>query len=658
MNSMELVRFSATGASRPQHPSHASHPACYSQLAAPTRSAVLRARQFLAAEQRRDGSWVGNQTGDATLASYVIFWLRFSGRCEAELLQQAANAIRGGQLAEGGWASAPGGRPDVNTSVRAYLALKLSGMAANDESLQRARRVIRRLGGADAADRDTRFALALFGQIDYDACPVIYPESLDLDHSRSQSLLALAAIWSHRPLCPIALEQGVRELFLRPPAEWKPTHADDTCSFRSARCRHLSVRIASWLEKRGWTPLRNRGIDRIGALLTQQAKSANVADLDFCTLAWNLIALTTLGYAADSAQMRRLEGRFFEMIRVDEEAEHAIPSWRASPLADTISSLRALMATGISRDHPAIIAAARWIRQARRGTAKLRTAPDICQMIQLLSQSADDSRDENPLPPRIRVSSEESAAPDTSSRVISWRQRRIATVVKSLIETLLAAQRCDGSWGENLASHDRAGPSSSEITGEALVAMKGVGGAQVQRAKQRAVAYLRARQHADGRWLDGAQQNSVRATAAAVRGLLAAGTSADDDPVAAGINWLEAYQSADGGWVDTADEDDGAAVSPTALALEALVAAGREHQPAALRAAAFILRSQNDDGHWVAGGFESCDPMARVGYRHELRSTCLAMAALSHWLEAAASTQSVAATRTPFRLVGLAEDPS
>jgi squalene-hopene/tetraprenyl-beta-curcumene cyclase len=660
MNSMELVRFSATGARPLQHLSQPSQPAFYPELAAPIRSAILRGRQHLATEQRSDGSWVGHQLGDATLASHLIFWLIFRERGESELAAQAAATIRDGQLPEGGWTSAPGGRPDLNTSVRAYFALKLSGLAANDDCLQRARRVIRGLGGADATDFTTRFLLALFGQIDYDVCPAVRPELFRYANRHHRNLFAsLAALWSHRPVCPIDIDLGVRELFLKPPADWKPVRAIEYEPGPFVHFRRLAGRIGRSLERLGWTPFRNRGIDRIGTFLQHQAQSADVADLDFCTLGWGLFALTTIGYSADSPQMRHLEAQFFEMVRVDQETDVAIPSRRMTPQSDTIASLHALLMSGIAREHSAIAAAVAWIRNSRRRPAGLPATGDVCQLIQLFSQWADDRRDENLPPPRIRISTDQKLGPRRSQLFTAARHRGIAPIVKSLVEGLLVSQRRDGGWVATTDGRDGSDISTAEITGEVLIALKDVGGAQVQRAKELARAYLRARQQADGHWRDPSQRNSVRATAAAVRGLIATGAAPDDDAVAAGINWLLAYQNADGGWCDTTDiENAAAAVSPTALVLEALVAVGREHDPAARGAAAFLLQSQNDDGGWSGGEFDCCDGITGVWYRHELQSTCLALTALSRWLVAAASTQSEAAPQMSLRIVGTAADPS
>src|SRR3990172_4194525 len=126
MNTMELVRFVERA-----HPRHSAPrtpaPLFHSELIGPARHAILRARQFLLNEQQENGSWIGVQTGDASLPSQLLLLLAYLCREQSDLAQQAAATILEQQLPCGGWSLVPNGPPDVSTSVQAYFALKLSG---------------------------------------------------------------------------------------------------------------------------------------------------------------------------------------------------------------------------------------------------------------------------------------------------------------------------------------------------------------------------------------------------------------------------------------------------------------------------------------------------------------------------------------------------
>ena len=91
MNSMELVRRQFSGANPRRSSETLSAPRFCAELAAPVRGAILRARQYLIAEQRDDALWCGQQSTDASLASLCIFWLAFCEREQSEL----ARTVRG-----------------------------------------------------------------------------------------------------------------------------------------------------------------------------------------------------------------------------------------------------------------------------------------------------------------------------------------------------------------------------------------------------------------------------------------------------------------------------------------------------------------------------------------------------------------------------------
>ena len=90
MNSMELVRFPTRGTRPPQGPTKKSPPPFCSELVGPVRNAIVRARHLLVTQQRSDGSWHGQPTGDVSLASQLVFLLTFLERDHSELAHQCA----------------------------------------------------------------------------------------------------------------------------------------------------------------------------------------------------------------------------------------------------------------------------------------------------------------------------------------------------------------------------------------------------------------------------------------------------------------------------------------------------------------------------------------------------------------------------------------
>ncbi|MCH8042538.1 MAG: squalene--hopene cyclase [Planctomycetes bacterium] len=122
----------------------------------------------------------------------------------------------------------------------------------------------------------------------------------------------------------------------------------------------------------------------------------------------------------------------------------------------------------------------------------------------------------------------------------------------------------------------------------------------------RAVAYLRETQEADGSWFGRWGVNYIYGTWQVLVGLRQIGLGVDDPMMVAGANWLLAHQQPCGGWGESPDSYDNPRLrgqgpitaSQTAWAVMGLIAAGRERTPAVARGVRSLLAGQNRDGSW------------------------------------------------------------
>jgi squalene-hopene/tetraprenyl-beta-curcumene cyclase len=191
-------------------------------------AAVERSRDYLLSQQAPEGFWVGELEGDTILESEYILLLAYLGQGQSEAARLAANYIRQQQIPGGGWAIYPGGPLDVSASVKAYLALKITGHRPDAEYMQRARDAIRGAGGAEMVNSFTRYYLALLGLISYEQCPAVPPEIMLLPswcpfniHEMSAwsrtIVVPLSLLWAYRPSCSLPESHHIRELFLTAP---------------------------------------------------------------------------------------------------------------------------------------------------------------------------------------------------------------------------------------------------------------------------------------------------------------------------------------------------------------------------------------------------------------------------------------------------------
>jgi len=140
------------------------------------RDSAARVAAWLGRRQAADGHWRGPLEGDSILESEYILILAWAGRLGRADVAGAVRRILALQAPDGGWSIHPGGPVDVSASVKAYLALKITGHDPQSPALVRARRAIAAAGGPWAVNSFTKFYLALLGQMPYSACPAVPPE--------------------------------------------------------------------------------------------------------------------------------------------------------------------------------------------------------------------------------------------------------------------------------------------------------------------------------------------------------------------------------------------------------------------------------------------------------------------------------------------------
>ena len=81
------------------------------------------------------------------------------------------NYLLSKQNKDGGWPLYFGGESNVSASVKAYYALKLSGVSTKEKLMKIAQEFILKNGGAEQSNVFTRITLAQFGQISWEAIP-------------------------------------------------------------------------------------------------------------------------------------------------------------------------------------------------------------------------------------------------------------------------------------------------------------------------------------------------------------------------------------------------------------------------------------------------------------------------------------------------------
>ncbi len=663
-------------------------------LSSQVRRAIARCRSWLLAQQHPDGHWCAELQGDTILESETVLLLAYLGEQDTALARRAAAYIRQQQLSEGGWAKYPGGSVDVNVSVKAYFALKLTGHDPSAEYMQRARGAILASGGADAVNSYTRYYLAMLGQISYQQCPAVPPEVVLLPHWFPASLAGVSA-WSRTIIVPLSIVSafqpvravaphlGIRELFLRKPEDWPPLRCPGlpggTGLLSWDRFFRTVDRMLRWCQRRQLTPLRRRAIAAAHRWLLEHFQGSDGPGAIYPPIVWSIVALGCLGYSAESPEMRYLRRQLEALIVEDLDGDSLRIQPCKSPVWDTAISVRALAAAGIPPQAPPMQQAIGWLldRQIRRQgdwAAMVEAEPggwcfeyhndfypdndDTAMVLMALRTQFDDPpQPPDGFPGQLRLLETDCLPHEDQQQQIELMARSAEAIDRGL-RWLLAMQNDDGGWGAFDRNNNRQflcyvpfadhnamiDPSTPDLSGRVLQALGKLGLRTGDPVVDRAVAYLRRAQEPDGSWFGRWGVNYIYGTWQVISGLAAVGVPPDDPTVVAGANWLLAHQQPCGGWGESPNSYETPncrgqgppTASQTAWAIMGLMAAGMRQHAAVTRGVQYLLRTQEPDGTWDEPQFTGTG-FPRVFYlRYDYYRIYFPLMALGQWAAATA----------------------
>src|SRR5438067_9674085 len=93
---------------------------------------LVRAAERLFELQHPDGYWVGELESNATMIAQHLFWHHVLGLRTPELDRKIANELLARRRDDGTWAIWFDGPGDLDTTVEAYVALRLCGVDPGD----------------------------------------------------------------------------------------------------------------------------------------------------------------------------------------------------------------------------------------------------------------------------------------------------------------------------------------------------------------------------------------------------------------------------------------------------------------------------------------------------------------------------------------------
>ena len=588
---------------------------------------------FVSRQDVSEGYWVAELEADTTLTSEYLMLRRFLDRVDPERERKAVGYLRAMQLPDGGWPIFYGGPSEISASVKAYFALKLSGVSADEPCMLRARDRILAMGGVVCANVFTKITLALFDQYDWKGVPSMPPEIMLLpkrfyfsiyaiSYWSRAVLIPLLVVFAKQPVCRIPREQGIDELYLspRPQIHYRdgPPFNKDQRWFTPHTFFVQLDRLLKLYDQMPLSWLREKALDEAATWMLEHLKGSGGLGAIYPAMANSIVALRCLGYEVDDPlvqkALREIESlEVYDTASIDDqrvETLHLQPCH--SPIWDTALLMNTLIETGMPQDHPSLQKAGAYLLSRQTTTVgdwkfsspNAKPGGWYFQFENEFYPDVDDSAVVLMALSKVRIGQ----TPESHASI------------RRGMDWVLAMQGSDGGWGAYDKDNNRIvfnyipfadhhallDPSTSDLTGRCLEMLAALGYDQTHPAVGPALRFLRREQEADGSWYGRWGVNYIYGTWSVLAGLRAIGVDLSDPAISRAVAWLESKQNPDGGWGeschsygDPASSGKGDSTpSQTAWAIMGLMSAGMADAFSVARGVQYLLRQQTKEGSW------------------------------------------------------------
>lgn len=582
--------------------------------------AVRQASTALLDRQDEKGYWWADLTADSTLESdYILLqlWLYppengIWNPPTRPLIDKAVRSILDRQLPDGGFNIFAKGPADISATCKAYFALKLAGVPAEDRRMVAARERILELGGIQAANSYVKVNLSLFNLYPREGTPAIPPELMlggrliyEMSSWTRAIVIPLAIVHSMNPARPVPAGFNLQELFKPGVPVTFAFGKDKLLSWRNFFIT-LDHALKLW-ERYGSKSIRNRAIRRAEQWMLERTKHSDGLAAIYPSMQYVIMALDLLGYPADHPDRVEALKQFERLMVNDGDRFYFQPCF--SVVWDTAIAAYALGESG-NAPKSAMTRCADWLltKEVRRKgdwSVKRPNVEPSGWYFELANEWYPDIDDTA----QVLLALNHAKASDSAEH---------RACVTRAVNWLLAMQSKDGGWAafdvdNNLemlshvpfADHNAMlDPTCPDITGRVLEALS----LHLDRndpAIRRGVDYLIRTQEADGSWYGRWGVDYVYGTFLALRGLEAAGESDREAHILRAGEWLRSVQNADGGWGESCESYKyktftaaESTASQTAWALLGLMAGGDYESQSVRKGFEYLIETQKADGLW------------------------------------------------------------
>jgi squalene-hopene/tetraprenyl-beta-curcumene cyclase len=580
-------------------------------------AAIDRARSGLLAAQHAEGYWCYELEADCTIPSEYILMMHYMDEVDETLQAKIAVYLQQRQMAHGGWPLYHGGAFDLSCSVKAYYALKLAGHSVNAPHMVKARQAILAHGGAARANVFTRIALALFEQVPWRAVPFI-PVEVMLLPRWFPFHVSRVSYWSRTVMVPLFIlcslkprARNPRRVDIHELFTVAPEHEHNYFPSRS-RLNDVFLlldRIGRWIEPLIPGRVRQHAVRKAEAWFLERLNGMGGLGAIFPAMVNAYEALDLLGFPPDHPHRRTARAAIDKLLVVNEDSAYCQPCF--PPVWDTAIACLALQEAGEAGEN--VTRGLDWLKANqlldepgdwREARPRLRGGGWPFQFENGHYPDIDDTS-------MVAWAMEAVGHPDhaeSSARAIEW----IAGMQSA--NGGFAAFDVDNThyylneipFADHGALLD---PPTADVSARcvAVLAVSARSNPAHRRVVEACIKYLRAEQEHTGAWFGRWGTNYIYGTWSVLAAFEIAGVPQDDLAVQRAVAWLKRVQRADGGWgedndtylrPETAGQAHESTSFQTAWAMLALMAAGEGQSDAVRRGAEHLQATQAADGLW------------------------------------------------------------
>ena len=329
--------------------------------------AITASQQHLLSIQNPDGYWWAELESNVTITSEAVLLHKIWGTDKTRPLDKVKNYLFSQQREHGGWELFYGDGGDLNTTVEAYMALRLLGVPATDTALLKAKSLILAKGGISKTRIFTKLHLALIGCYNWRGLPSLPPWVMLLPDNFFFNIYELSS-WARSSTVPLLIVFDRKPIFKID----QPINLDELYAEGVNNVRWELPKNGDWsdifnilddgfklAESLNFVPFKDEGIKAAEKWILERQEVTGDWGGIIPAMLNSLLALKCLDYDVNDPIIER-GLKAVDNFAMETENSYCVQPC-VSPVWDTAWAIRALIDSGFPPNNPAIIKAGEWL---------------------------------------------------------------------------------------------------------------------------------------------------------------------------------------------------------------------------------------------------------------------------------------------------------